>query len=70
MCPRSIMSGGESHTRADNRPQEEELCQQDMPIEWIPDYCDLGKDIRDLETREWRMRYWKNDAVSVSIYRV
>jgi hypothetical protein len=41
-----------------------------MPIEWIPDYCDLGKDIRDLETREWRMRYWKNDAVSVSIYRV
>jgi ribose 5-phosphate isomerase len=65
MCPRSMMSAGQSHTRADNRPQEEELCQQDMPIEWIPDYCDAVKEIEELENREWRMRYLKNDAVSV-----
>jgi hypothetical protein len=64
------MSGGEFHTRADNRPQEEELCQQDMPIEWIPDFEDAVKDIRGLENKEGRMRDLKNDAVSVLIYRV
>jgi hypothetical protein len=39
-------------------------------MEWIPDYCDAVKEIKELENREWRIRYLKNDAVSVLIYRV
>jgi hypothetical protein len=63
MSPRPYMSGGESHTRADNRPQEEELCQQEMPKEWIPDLSE-AQEIKDPGSRESRIRGLKYDAVS------
>jgi hypothetical protein len=63
------MSSGESHTRADNRPQEEELCQQEMPKEWIPDFSD-AEEIKDPINRESKIRGLKYDAVSFGVFDV
>jgi hypothetical protein len=63
MSPRPYMSCGESHTRADNWPQEEELCQQEMPKEWIPDFSD-AQEIKDPINREFKIRGLQYDAVS------
>lgn len=54
-CP-YYPGAGQLHCRADNRPHEEELCQQDLPTQWIPDMT---------EVKEWNVRYVEYSAVSI-----
>jgi hypothetical protein len=66
MSPRDYLAAGTLHTRADNRPQEEELCQQDMPKEWIPDLSD-AEEIKDPVDRMFRIFGLKYSAVSILV---
>jgi hypothetical protein len=63
------MSCGESHTRADNRPQEEELCQQEMSKEWIPDFSD-AEETKDPVNRMLKIVRLQYDAVSFGVFDV